>query len=239
MSKLQAVRPFDVFVFAHQEGNWLGSCLLSVSRAIEFAARNGIECAKSIIIRGSDQVTFDWIKEKAEGWPTIVLHGASLTDARNVACGLSNNSGLAAFIDGSDMIGEAWLHQAATALDQSTGICRPQALMTFGPDSFSWDGFEFILQPEKAPDEPAILKGDPYPSGFVATSDVLKTVRWPERNDRVGWGHEDWWWNCLTIENGVNHQIVEGAAHYRRMSVRAPIANKALRPGPIRKRREN
>jgi len=225
---------FDIFVFAHRESHWLGSCLFSVNCAIDFAISQGMSFTKTIIARQPDHATRTWLKEKAEGWSMVVLDDASLAGARSVACDLSDGADLVAFVDGSDLIGEAWFCQAARALGQSTGICRPQALMAFGQDIFSPEGYEFILQPEQPPTEPTRLHGNPYPSGFVATGDVLKAVKWPQKHEPFGWGQEDWWWNCLTIENGIPQHIVPEVAHYRRTSVRSDQVDKALRPGPVR-----
>ena len=236
MSLSPMINSVDIFVFAHQEGNWLGSSLASVNRAMDFAVSRGLDCKKSLILRTPDQATVDWVRERLTDWTTLTLDDASLSDARNAAGDLANETRLAAFIDGSDMVGEEWFCQAAALLAQKgrMSVCHPQALMTFGPDSFSPDGFEVVLQPEQTPAEPAMLSGNPYPSGFVATGDVVRTIKWPQSNPAFGWGHVDWWWHCLPIESGVEHKIVPGVAHYRRMSVRRDLTDKMIRPGPIR-----
>jgi hypothetical protein len=234
LKEAEAQVDLHCFVFSSGESNWLGSCLKSVFNSSRIAAQAGLSVKMTLVNWGSDEETKNWLSEFLEPeWECAELTGARLSEARNEARRLAKGR-FVAFIDGSDMIGQEWLHLAAEATEREPAIYRPEALVWFGPDAFSPNGFEFVLQPEVPPEEAFLAKKNPFPSGFVASREIIEAVPWPCERDDYGWTEVDWWWNCLTSSQGMSQRIVHGAVHYRRTSVCWPTHRTSVeRPGPV------
>jgi hypothetical protein len=221
--------PLQCFVFAHHESNWTGRCVWSVNRSAALARNNRpVEC--TLIVRGNNHATRQWVSEAVDpDWSVVLLDDPDLAAARNHARDLAG-PGLVAFVDASDLLTESWLSVASAEAEASQGVWRPEAIIHFGDDIFSPSGHDFVLQVESTEVRPTGT--NPFSSGFVTTAETVRAVEWPSVDEARGWLDVDWWWCCLVSERGIPHRIVSETAHFRRSSVRLPPAG--LRFGPVR-----
>ena len=211
----------SIVVFAGNEGNALNPCICSVRRAVEYARERGWSVELSMVLWNATGRTLAWVDHFLDsGWKVSRLDGCGLGAARNAGY-LGTRGRYVAFADGRDVWSKTWLHAALTAAKHAhaPAVWRPEALITFGGDHFSTEGYSIHFQTAAtgSADQAGLLTWNAFPSGFLATRTILDRVPFPLEDAERGWAEVDWWWNCNTVGAGYCHCIVHETFHYRRV----------------------
>ena len=133
---------------------------------------------------------------------------------RNLAATLAAGEYLA-FIDGDDLWGGNWLHEAHRFLAASPDnvIAHPEFCRFFsGVQSV----FVNIDQEDPAFREDFLRHANYYDAMCMARRTTHLAFPYCKRRIRDGFAFEDWHWNCETIAGGQVHKIVPDTIHFKR-----------------------
>jgi hypothetical protein len=206
----------EVIMFAHSQGNFLGGCIASILRAVAYAEARGLKVALTAILHAPTPFTLKMAKQFLDArWEILDLPTASIDHARNAAL-LASRRQFAAFVDGDDLWCETWLHAAYQAAITTRAVWRPEVLLTFGNDFNRNEGYSAVFQPLHLSSPALLLVGNPLPSGFVVSRDILAKHPWPSTNHQRGWNAVDQWWSCEVAAGGYEHRALASTFHYRR-----------------------
>lgn len=204
----------SIILTAHREGLLAGPTGRSAQAAMAAAQAGGLRCEVIVVLDRADQLTRDVLEEVFGATASFVTSDAGDPgQARNR--GIQAAQGLcAAFLDGDDLWSENWL---VKAWDMSAG--RPDAILhsacnlVFGVRrKIFWHA-----DSETALCEPDYMKWLNYWDAMsFARTEIYR--RYPFRpNDLTrGFGHEDWYWNSVTLADGIAHKPVAGTMHFKR-----------------------
>lgn len=207
----------------HREGLLLGPSLRSFQQAIEHARAGGLSVEPIVVLDRADPITRAMVDAHDHD-----LAGVHEIDANDPA--LSRNHGalratgtFVSYLDGDDLWGFNWLLDAYRFCAAQTVpvIAHSQVNVVFGdarglwwhPDSLSpgtdidfqrignyWDAMCFTTR--------AVALDQPYRANDIA----------------AGYGHEDWYWNNITLAAGIAHRPVPGTVHMKRRRPHSQMA---------------
>jgi hypothetical protein len=205
----------SVIVNLHGEGRMAIAALRSAAAAI--AAAPDLICE---IVAVADRADAATERALARFATTLRAEACDFGDpalARNFGVERANGA-FVAFLDGDDLMGEAWLRLAALALQARAGrdvIAHPRLNYVFGSDSdpIVWTHPDMETD---AADLQLLRAGNFWTSASFARAELHR--RFPFRANALGagLGHEDWAFNLATAEAGVTHIAPEGTVHFVR-----------------------
>jgi len=204
----------ELILTAHAEGAMAAVSYNSLLQAGRYAESNGIEVHKTVVLDKPDAHTraiFDGLDDNTT---IMVTEFGDQGLVRNAAAEASECD-LIAFLDGDDLWGENWIYNAHAFLaecDEKT-IAHPE---------FNWffQGVSTVLIGVSQDDEQFQLDflrfGNYWDAMCMAYRSAHLTVPYCKRQINEGFAFEDWHWNCETVWNGFNHQIVNDTIHFKR-----------------------
>lgn len=199
---------------AHREGLLAAPSARSALAAIAHAEKQGISCELVVVLDRADDLTRSVLGE-------LVGDAGRILEASEGDPGLARNLGVAAshglhasFLDGDDLWSGNWLSEAHS---QSTR--RPDAIfhsacnLTFGEKRlFFWhNDSECALCDNKY-----LIWYNYWDSLCFARRELLLRYPYKANDLELGFGHEDWHWNAVTLADGIAHKPVPGTMHFKR-----------------------
>lgn len=198
----------------HGEGLLLKPSMDSIRQCFRAAQERGISTELVVVLDRADTLTKEVAAMCTEDMPHV-----QIIDVDNGDLGLSRNDGATAargeyvaFLDGDDMWGKNWLHEAfhcAVGLGREA-VWHPEVNVYFG------GGSRILLHPDS--DSPSFrLEALALENCWTALCFVRRAhlLQYPYVRTRLSdqVGYEDWGWNLRTLAAGIAHKVVRGTGH--------------------------
>lgn len=143
--------------------------------------------------------------------------------------GMTRNRGIeaasgtcASFLDGDDLWSYNWLTEAWTAWSE-----RPDAVwhsacnVVFGEQESLWWHRD---SEDPSFDANYLLWANYWDAMSFASTELFRKYPFRKNDLALGFGHEDWHWNCLTFDADIAHKPVLNTAHYKRRRVQSQMS---------------
>ncbi len=227
-------RPIDVtaVITAHREGVIAGATARSALEAVRHA-KTELGLALEILV----------VLDRTDDTTRRVLTGAfgdeaSFLETDEGDPGQARNRGVdqaageyICFLDGDDLWSFNWITEAYKFVSQRPDVIGHSACnVIFGVERNLWwhvdsDGPLF---------DPQFLRWANYWDALTFTrTEVYRTYPFRANDMSIGFGHEDWHWNCLTIARGLAHKPVPNTVHFKRRRVGSVSENVNAKLGTI------
>ncbi len=198
----------------HREGLLAHSSLLSMVRSRLLAEAAGISVEILLVADCPDLATEAYMQTAQKfGARTLVTDVDDLGLARNVAV-LANNCRFMAFLDGDDMWSPRWLQAAFAAASQTQKkvVWHPEGNFYFGEHVKS----HWMIHPDMddfPEDWTTLGVANLWTSLVFAPREIFLKVPYKKHSLDLGFGYEDWAWNCDVVAHNAIHKVVRGTAH--------------------------
>ena len=207
---------FDISVVltAHREGLIAAQSARSAEEAVADAAAHGIKSEIVVVLDRADTATSSVLRHALEG-------RARFIETSEGDPGLARNRGVdvaqgdtVAFLDGDDLWSSNWLTAAFRQIAQRPdSIAHSACNLVFGRNRLLW----WHTDSETALYDPAYMNWTNYWDALtLARRDLYRNIPFKANDLRLGFGHEDWHWNMVTLRKGHAHKPVPGTMHFKR-----------------------
>lgn len=209
MTKITAV------INAHHEGVLLGPALGSFQEAVQFAMEQGIDVECLAVLDRPDDMTREMFRvDVARDIRVLECEHGDSGLARNHAVQAATGDFIA-FLDGDDLWSYNWLVEALCVCSENPDatVAHPEANVVFGAERlFFWHA------DSKAKDfDPGFLRVGNYWSALsFASNSIYRRFPFFKTELHLGYGYEDWHWNCITLAAGIAHRSAPGTVHFIR-----------------------
>ena len=198
----------------HAEGALLGPSLASFEQAIEVARRTGLVVEGMIVVDRPDEATRLFFAGAQIPHRTIETDVGDPGLARNAAVSAASGSYIS-FLDGDDLWSENWLvvgYQLCQP-DPKLVVAHSEVNVIFGESRQMW----WHVDSRRPGFDSSYLRTANYWDAMSFGARIIYN-RFPfVANDvKVGFGHEDWHWNCVTLASGIDHRPAIGTVHFKR-----------------------
>ena len=217
-----------VVITAHREGIIAGATARSAREAIEHVQQNLGKTVEILLVL-----------DRADALTKSTLTGSFGPDVHVLETdegdpGQARNRGVEAakgeyicFLDADDFWSYNWLTEAYRLVEQRPDVvAHSHCNITFGREKNLW----WHVDSEGALFDPAYLEwGNYWDAMAFARTEVYRRFRFRPNDLSLGFGHEDWHWNCQTIAAGFAHKPVPHTIHFKRRrdgSVSAKVKDK-------------
>lgn len=211
---MQDAPDISIIITAHKEGLLAGVSAQSAMEAATCAKANGLSCEFVVVLDNADELTRDTLTH-------ALTENTTILETSEGDPGLARNRGIeaakgvcAAFLDADDLWSENWLVEAAKLIEQRPdAIAQCACAVAFGNEQHLW----WHQDSETGMCDPDYLEWLNYWDALVfARRDLLAKFPYRANNIKLGYGHEDWHWNRVTLTAGVPHKPVPRTIHFKR-----------------------
>lgn len=210
-----AVPDISVVITAHREGVIAGATARS--------ARKSIDHIREILGKTVEIIA---ILDRADDLTRTVLinglgPGARIVETDEGDPGQARNRGTdhatgeyICFLDADDLWSFNWLTEAYRFVQNRPDVvAHSQCNITFGREKNIW----WHVDSEGPLFDPRYLEwGNYWDALAFARTEIYRRYRFRLNNLKIGFGHEDWHWNCMTIAAGLAHKPVPNTVHFKR-----------------------
>lgn len=199
---------------AHAEGVLAGPSLVSFDQAIEASRKAGFKVEGLIVLDRPSRST------RAQFAGVESRHRILVTDcgdpglARNAAVAEAHGDFLG-FLDGDDLWSRNWLNAAHQCCSEEPEkiIAHSEICIVFGQARLMW----WHIDSRDAEFDVDYLRVANYWDAMsFAARPIYRKYPYLENNIQLGFGHEDWHWNCVTLAAGIDHRPAMGTVHFKR-----------------------
>ncbi|BAF87519.1 MULTISPECIES: glycosyltransferase family A protein [Azorhizobium] len=208
--------PVDITVVitAHGEGIIAGQSAKSAEAAIAEAERGGLRCEIVVVLDRADELTSSVLREALGDRARYAISDAGDPGgARNRGVAEARGTTVA-FLDADDLWSSNWLKAGfAQITARPDTIAHSACNLVFGGKRMLW----WHTDSEIALCDGAYLAwGNFWDALTIARTEIYRRFPFRANDLRLGFGHEDWHWNVMTLRNGVAHKPVPGTMHFKR-----------------------
>ena len=199
---------------AHAEGVLAGPSLVSFEQAINTARQAGLDVEGLVVLDRPDAATRSQFTGIAPRHRLIVTDEGDPGQARNAAVAAASGT-FVAFLDGDDLWSRNWLVSAyrSCAAEPDSMVAHSEIIIVFGQKHQLYWHVD-SCHPSFDPD---FLRYNNYWDAMSFAARILyRRHPFVANNIDLGFGHEDWHWNCVTLAAGINHRPVPGTVHFKR-----------------------
>lgn len=206
----------SIIITAHREGVIAGATANSAQAAIaRISDELALSCEIILVFDRASSVTEQVLSNAFGSLPVTVLR----TDEGDP--GQARNHGIAAakgmvstFLDGDDLWSSNWLTRGWKLAEQRPDCVFHSACnVGFGKERSLWwhiDSEGMFFDPEY------LDWGNYWDAMSLARTDIYRAHPFHRNDLRLGFGHEDWHWNAVTIAAGIPHKPVPETVHFKR-----------------------
>lgn len=199
----------------HREGWMVNSSIKSIQKASQHAEQAGLIIENLVLLDNTDDITKEFVLKNISS-NTILeyINKGDAADARNHGVSTAHGDFIA-FLDADDLWCTNWLTMAFKANQEGKRhtIWHPEVYMGF-------EGEEYIDFRRDIEDPGCNLNYLNYTSYWGSPSfgsrKIYQRFSYKRDNMEAGFAHEDWQWNCETINAGILHKVVRGTTHFHR-----------------------
>lgn len=222
----------------HREGRMAVASIRSAIAAARIANTGNVRCSILLTLDNPDHITSEIAKSfQGPGVEVLTINEKDLGRSRNAAVLASTEADYLAFLDGDDLWDHNWLAAGYRALINAKcrSIAHPRYTVCFGGSNEIW----LSVDSRSLNFDYRALRVLNYWTALSYTHrDIFIQHQYNPNELRVGWGYEDWEWNCRTLADGIHHISVEEGVHFVRKRPnslsRASVASRVLvRPTPF------
>jgi len=215
----------------HSEGVVAGPTMVSFDKTIEFARQAGLVIEALIVLDRASTQSYDQVL----GTPHRIIETdfGDPGQARNAAVAQARGV-FVSFLDGDDLWHPRWLSSAFNfcSVSPDTIIAHSEYNIVFGNENLL---AAHVDSASPAFDCDFLRYNNYWNSLSFATHSIYTRYPFAPTDRLLGFGHEDWHWNCLTLSHGIDHRPVPGTVHFvrrRRMGSNL-ILNNAVNAIPL------
>lgn len=204
----------SVVLTAHREGLIAAQSARSAEEAIADAAKHDLKSEIVVVLDRADTTTSSVLRKALEG-------RARFIETNEGDPGLARNRGVGeargetvAFLDGDDLWSSNWLTAAFRQIaERPDTIAHSACNLVFGRNRLLW----WHTDSETALHDPAYMNWTNYWDALtLARTELYLKIPFKANDLRLGFGHEDWHWNMVTLRKGHAHKPVPGTMHFKR-----------------------
>jgi hypothetical protein len=212
----------SVILIGHDQDVLIHGSIVSAERAAARAHARGLSIELILLLRDPTPALAKWSADRIGiSWRVLTSSAQDHGAAHNEAIAASSGRYIA-WIDGWDLWSENWIEAAVLAAERApaAAVWHPEAVVRFGQNFFSTQGYALLWQPDGAAGEidyAALLDEAPYPTGPFAARSLFDEIPFPTEDAARGWADACWWWTCNVAGAGYHHAVVRETFHYQRM----------------------
>ncbi|WP_084627093.1 glycosyltransferase [Pseudoclavibacter soli] len=207
-----------VVLTVHAEGRLIFPTVNALQRAVAEARANGLTTQVIIVQDRADEATKEAVQSALHEGLLGAAAEVRAVDVSHGDLGLARNSGVAqtsasyvGVLDADNLPSKNWLIAASEVLRSATepAIVHPATIVTYGSKRECWP----LQESTSAGFHAALLAwANPWDAFCLAPREVFDRFPYPECRPEVGFGPEDWAWNCTTVGAGVPHLVAAETA---------------------------
>lgn len=211
----EVVPDISVIITAHHEGLIAGATARSAREAIEHVSRTlGKTVQVILVLDRADDLTRT-VLTNGLGPDALVIETDEGDPGQARNRGVEHATGQhVCFLDGDDLWSYNWLTEA-----YQLSACRPDVIahshcnIIFGKEKNIW----WHIDSEGDLFDIRYLRWANYWDAMsFARTDIYRRYPFKANDMRIGFGHEDWHWNAMTIAAGIPHKPVPNTVHFKR-----------------------
>lgn len=223
-----------IIVTAHREGALAQRTLHAVALAREAARTGGIETEVVVCLDRPDGLTATVVAESPwleKGDQVLTVDVGDLGLARNAARDRARGRSIG-FLDADDYISPDWIAKCIGHPElPRQSILHPEWIVQFGSATHV---YRQLAHGDGNFDQDVLLAMNPWNSCSFALAEVYRATPYAEaRPGELGFGFEDWHWNCETVAKGHRHVTVHGTVHFVRRKATGSLNAAHFREGAV------
>jgi glycosyltransferase involved in cell wall biosynthesis len=195
----------------HNEGLLAGPSIMSFEAALAHAQVEHLSVESIVVLDRPDETTRSIFENLRNRFKLIFSDHGDPALARNVGIAAAKGEYIA-FLDGDDLWGNQWLAKAHDFCSRSpiAVIGHSEVNIIFGAERYLY----WHLDSENPSFDFDYLKMNNYWTAHVfAGREIFIEFPFMKGDLSVGFGYEDWYWNCQTLEAGIAHRPVPDTVH--------------------------
>tara|TARA_B110001454_G_scaffold195423_1_gene197693 strand:- start:2455 stop:3177 length:723 start_codon:yes stop_codon:yes gene_type:complete len=213
---IESAFDISIIITGHREGLLSAMSIKSALRCAELAAAKNLSCEFIVVLDNVDLCTDETVSNAFANIDHVHVIKTEYGDP-----GLARNRGLSVatgtcstLLDADDLWSENWLVDAFPFIQhRPDAIAHSACNVAFGGWSNVWWHMDSELD---SFDRHYLDWGNYWDALIFARTDLLRKYPYRANDMILGFGHEDWDWNRITIDAGVPHKPVPDTIHFKR-----------------------